>query len=102
VRPCLSIIESKLSLEKKAMNNLKLAQKCLELIRDMAEFAGASSDPDLTLRALDGLSQVLFERSGYHDDPFRADRLEQLTDLPDLLRQLGFLRESLNDGFSPN
>jgi len=45
-------------------DNIAMAKKCLELIRDIAERGARSHNPENIGHALQELTQVLFERTG--------------------------------------
>ena len=61
--------------------DLLLARKCLQLIRDIADRGASAWDDGQVVYALQELSQVLFERLG---DDARLFDVELATDLGDL------------------
>jgi hypothetical protein len=62
--------------------NFEMAQKCLTAIRDIADRAVRSLDPEQMGYALEELSQVLFERTGNEERVFEPVSVEQINDLP--------------------
>jgi hypothetical protein len=63
--------------------NVKLARKCLGLIRDIADRGAMSWDPEIVGYALQELSQVLLERTRTEDriessNPLRPARFPTL------------------------
>ena len=73
------------------MNNLELARKCLEWIRDTAGRGASSWDPNVIGYALQELSQVLYERTGVQERAFEPVAPDEIYDLPALLEELDFV-----------
>lgn len=72
-------------------SNLKLAKKCLALIRDIAAEGACSENPEDIGYALQELTQVLFERTGSDERVFEPVTADAITDLGKLLDELEFV-----------
>jgi hypothetical protein len=71
--------------------NTKLARKCLELIRDIADRGRSSWDPGVVCWALQELSQVLLERTGTQERYFEPEGSLGTDDLKHLYEELDFV-----------
>ena len=69
----------------------ELAQKCLIAIRDIADRAVRSLDPENMGYAIQELTQVLVERTGNDERLFEPVSIEQINDLPKLYAELDFV-----------
>jgi hypothetical protein len=76
---------------KRSGTNVELAQKCLGLIRDIAERGASSWDSDDVGYALQELSQVLLERTGTDDREFEPVPADEIEDLAKLYAELVFV-----------
>jgi hypothetical protein len=72
-------------------SKFELAQKCLIAIRDIADRAVRSLDPENMGYAIQELSQVLLERTGNDERLFEPVSVEQIDDLPKLYAELDFV-----------
>jgi hypothetical protein len=70
--------------------NVKLARKCLGLIRDIADWGASSSDLSNVGYALQELSQVLLERTGTQDRFFEPIPASEIENLDALYKELEF------------
>ena len=77
--------------------NFELAQKCLIAIRDIADRAVRSLDPEVMGYAIQELTQVLLERTGNDERLFEPVSVEQINDLPKLYAELDFVDGSSQD-----
>jgi hypothetical protein len=75
----------------------ELAQKCLIAIRDIADRAIRSLDPENMGYAIQELTQVLLERTGNEERLFEPVSIEQINDLPKLYAELDFVDGSSQD-----
>jgi hypothetical protein len=73
------------------MNNVELARKCLERIRDIADRGASSWDPQVVGWALQELSQVLLERTGDNHRYFEPVSAAEIDNLPALYQELDFI-----------
>jgi hypothetical protein len=71
--------------------NIKLAKKCLLLIRDMAERAAYSEDREHLGYVIEELSQVLFARSGSKERLFEPVQADFIPDLDKLREELAWV-----------
>jgi len=71
--------------------NFELAQKCLIAIRDIADRAVRSLDPEVMGYAIQELTQVLLERTGNDERLFEPVSVVQINDLPKLYAELDFV-----------
>ena len=76
------------------MNNVDLARKCLEVIRDIADRGAASWDPQIVGWALQELSQVLLERTGDEEICFEPVSAAAIENLAALYEELEFINGS--------
>ena len=76
-------------------DRVELAKKCLRLIRDIAERGAQSQDPEHVGYALEELTQVLLERTGFDKRVFEPVAADQIDDLGRLYTELDCV-----DGFS--
>ena len=83
--------------DRNGANNIAMAKKCLELIRDIAERGACSHNPENIVYALQELTQVLFERTGSPDILFEPVSAEKLTDLDRLYTELEFVNGCSQD-----
>src|ERR1017187_8337980 len=77
--------------------NFELAQKCLIAIRDIADRAVRSLDPENMGHAIQELTQVLVERTGNDERLFEPVSIEQINDLPKLYAELDFVDRCSQD-----
>ena len=77
--------------------NLESAQKCLLAIRDIADRAVRSLDPEIMGYAIQEQTQVLLERTGNDERLFEPVSVEQINDLPKLYAELDFVDGSSQD-----
>jgi hypothetical protein len=68
--------------------NMKLAKRCLGLIRDIAARGSCSTNPDHVGYALQELSQVLLTRTGDVERLFEPSHPDELPGLDELLSDL--------------
>ena len=78
-------------------DNMVMAKKCLELIRDIAERGACSYDPENVGHALQELTQVLFERTGSEDRLFVPASAENIPGLDRLYEELDFVNGASQD-----
>jgi hypothetical protein len=71
--------------------HFELAQQCLIAIRDIADRAVRSLDPENMGYAIQELTQVLVERTGNDERLFEPVSIEQINDLPKLYAELEFV-----------
>jgi hypothetical protein len=71
--------------------NFELAQKCLIAIRDIADRAVRSLDPENMGYAIQELTQVLVERTGNNERLFEPVSVAQINDLAKLYVELDFV-----------
>ena len=84
------------------MENVFMAKKCLELIRDIAERGICSHNPENVVYALQELTQTLFERTGSEDRVFEPVSAEEIPDLDWLYKELDFVNGCSQDLTRPN
>src|ERR1039457_2046796 len=77
--------------------DLELAQKCLLAIRDIADRAVRSLDPEIIGYAIQELTQVLLERTGNDERLFEPVSVEQINDLPKLYAERDFVDRCSQD-----
>jgi hypothetical protein len=77
--------------------NFELAQKCLIAIRDIADRAVRSLDPEIMGYAIQELTQVLLERTGNDERLFEPVSVAQIGDLAKLYTELDFVDGSSQD-----
>jgi hypothetical protein len=75
----------------------ELAQKCLIAIRDIADRAVRSLDPEIMGYAVQELTQVLVERTGNDERLFEPVSVGQINDLPKLYAELDWVDGSSQD-----
>ena len=78
-------------------DNMAMAKKCLELIRDIAERGACSHSPENVGYALQQLTQVLFERTGSDDILFEPVSAENIPDLSRLYTELDWVNAGSQD-----
>ena len=78
-------------------NNVEVARKCLERIRDIADRGASSWDAAQVSYALQELTQVLFERSGSDERLFEPESLHQNGDIRKLYEELEFVNALSQD-----
>jgi hypothetical protein len=76
---------------KRKATNIKLARKCLALIRDIAARGADSENPEHIGYALEELSQVLLERDGVEEMRFVPIPATEIANLEDLYDELAFV-----------
>jgi hypothetical protein len=79
--------------------NVELAKRCLELIRDIAERGASARDEEHIAYALQELSQVLFERIDGDARVFQVQSAADLEDLSHLYQELLFVDGASEDMF---
>ena len=74
-----------------AQANIRLAKKCLVLIRDIAARGSCSEDPSHVGYALQEISQALLERTGTEERRFEPIPADEINGLEALHEQLDFV-----------
>ena len=80
---------------KRESRNVKLARKCLTLIRNIAGWGASSSNLNNVGYALQELSQVLLERTGVQDRYFEPIPAGEIENLAALYTELDFVGHML-------
>ena len=83
-------------------NNVELARKCLELIRDIADRGASSWDPEQVGYALQELSQVLLARTGCDERLFEPVAADRIPHLRCLCEELAFVNDSSQGMMRPH
>jgi hypothetical protein len=82
--------------------DLLLARKCLQLIREIADRGASAGDDGQVVYALQELSQILFERTGDDARVFEVESAADLGDLSHLYEELLFVDGASQDMLRPH